>query len=165
MWHLSQKQRSGLGWRREGIRSREDCVGQHQNRGEGLFQRYVSNLPLGQLSSWAIKGGSVCVCSGASQFSNKLRTQPPNPQNEKRCLFSSCNKKQENKTRKKGAEEDKMLQVLQSQETTNPPSYGWRWNRMSGYLCVCSKCLTEGFQHYQSLCPFRTQQGFGNIHT
>lgn len=114
MWHLGQKRRSGLGWR-----SREDCVGQHQSRGKGLFQRYVSNLPLGQLSSWATKGG-LCVCSGASQFSKKLRTQPPNPQNEKRCMFSSCNKKEENKTRKKGAEEDKMSQVLQSQETTNP---------------------------------------------
>lgn len=61
--------------------------------------------------------------TGASQLSKKLRTQPPNPQNEKRCLFSSCNKKQENKTREKGAE-DKMSQVLQSQETTNPPGYG-----------------------------------------
>lgn len=43
------------------------------NRGEGLFWWYVSNLPLGQLSSPAIKGWFVCVCSGASQLGKKFK--------------------------------------------------------------------------------------------
>lgn len=47
----------------------------------------------------------MCVCSGTGHLGKKLKTQPPSPQSEKRCLFHSWNGGQgKHKTKEKRKE-------------------------------------------------------------